>query len=82
MVKQSTAQLLSLQNLISRHTGKRLAAHKIKQLTHENLSLYFDDASALFSAQQSLRLWKQLKKHIIEIENFVLAQCKKMTSLY
>jgi len=77
MVKQSTAQLLSLQSLISRHTGKRLAGHKIKQLTQESLTPYFDDASALFSAQQSLRLWKQLKKQIVDIEDFVLSQCKK-----
>ena len=38
LVKQRTAQLLSLQSLISRHTGERLSCLKMKQLKHDDLA--------------------------------------------
>ena len=77
MVKQSVAQLLSLQSLISRHTGKQLTSQKVKQLTAEDLSNYLHDTSALFSARQSLQLWQQLQQQISDIEIFVLSKCTK-----
>lgn len=75
IVKQSTAQLLSLQSLISRHTGKRLSAHQVKQLRVDGLSDYFSHPSALFSAKQSLILLQRLNKQIEDIEDHVLSQC-------
>jgi len=76
MVKQSTAQLLSLQSLISRHTGKRLSSHQVKHLSSEALGDYLLDSSARFQAQQ---LWQQLRQQIDAIEAFVLARCQKDT---
>ena len=75
MVKQSTAQLLSLQSLISRHTGKRLTAAQVKRLDDDSIGIYFNDAATLFSARQSLQLWQQLQHHIHDIETYVLANC-------
>lgn len=75
LVKQHTAQLLSLQSLIGRHTGKRLSALQVKQLSAEGLSDYFSAPATLFSAQQSHRLMQQLAEQIKAIESFVLAQC-------
>jgi transposase len=77
MVKQSTAQLLSLQSLISRHTGKRLTAYQIKRLNRDDIQQYLSDSSAQFQAQQSLQLWQQLHRQIEEIETFVLSRCEK-----
>jgi transposase len=75
VVKQSTAQLLSLQSLIARHTGKRLASFKVKQLRTEALKAYLTDSASLFQAQQSLHLWQQLRQQITAIEDFVLSRC-------
>lgn len=75
MVKQSTAQLLSLQSLISRHTGKRLTNQQIKRLQPESLSTYFTDTSALFQAKQSLHLLRCLRQQIDDMEAFALARC-------
>lgn len=75
MVKQSTAQLLSLQSLIARHTGKRLSNLKVKQLQLETLKHYLTDTASLFQAQQSLQLWQQLRQQISAIEDFVLSRC-------
>lgn len=77
MVKQSTAQLLSLQSLIGRHTGKRLSSYQVKHLQVEDLSHYLADPSALFQARQSQQLWQQLQQQIEAIETFVLARCQK-----
>jgi len=76
LVKQRTAQLLSLQSMISRHTGKRLTSHQVKHLTQESLSLYFDSAAALFAAQHAFQLMQQLGTQVKEIEAFVLSHCK------
>ena len=76
LVKQSTAQLLSLQSLISRHTGKRLSSYQVKRLQCEDLGCYFKDAAVLFTGQQSLQLWQQLQQQINHVETFVLSRCE------
>jgi len=75
LVKQRTAQLLSLQSAISRYTGCRLASLRVKQLTPETIRSYFPDPSAQFSALQSHQLLHQFDKQIDAIETFVLSQC-------
>jgi len=79
LVQQRTAQLLSLQSMIMRHTGKRLTSHQVKRLTQERLSLYFNDAATLFTAGHALQLMQQLKTQVEEIESFVLSYCKHNT---
>ena len=76
LVKQRTAQLLSLQSMITRHTGKRLSSYQVKRLKKESLATYFDHAATLFSAQHTLTLIQQLHIQIEEIEFFVLSRCK------
>tara|TARA_R110002110_G_scaffold415560_1_gene650672 strand:+ start:7233 stop:7844 length:612 start_codon:yes stop_codon:yes gene_type:complete len=46
MVKQSTAQLLSLQSLIGRHAGKRLTSYQVKRLQEDDLKRYLCDSAA------------------------------------
>ena len=77
MVKQSTAQLLILQSLISRHTGKRLSTHQVKRLQSETLGEYLTNPSVLFAARQSLWLWQQLQQQIDDIEAHVLTRCER-----
>ncbi len=73
LVQQRTAQLLSLQSMIARHTGKRLSAQKIKQLQAEDLNTYFSEAASLFAAGHALQLMQHISTQIDEIESFVLA---------
>ena len=77
LVKQRTAQLLSLQSMIGRHTGLRLSSHQVKQLKHEDLAHYFESAITRFAAQQSQQLMQQIKLQIEAIEDFVLACCEE-----
>ena len=79
LVKQAVAQLLSLQSLIARHTGKRLTSQQVKRLPLNSLADYFPDVGSRFYAHSSLHLWQQLQQQIQETEAFVLAQCPKDT---
>ena len=76
LVKQRTAQLLSLQSMIGRHTGLRLSSHQVKQLNQDTLAQYLDSGVTLFAAQQTLQLMQQLNTQIEAIEGFVLARCQ------
>ena len=62
LVKQHTAQLLSLQSMMARHTGQRLPCHQVKRLQAGALTDYLTDAVLLFSAQQHLLLLQQLQQ--------------------
>jgi transposase len=77
LVEQRTAQILSLQSLIGRHTGQQVAAHKIKQLKAADVSDYFPETVSEFSARHMLQLINQLTTQIDEIEDFVLARCQQ-----
>ena len=77
MVKQRTAQLLSLQSMIGRHTGQRLSCHQMKQLKQDELANYLGSSAALFSATQTLQLMQQLNTQIEETEAFLLTQCRE-----
>jgi transposase len=79
LVQQRTAQLLSLQSMIARHTGQRLTALKVKQLKTDTLHHYFNDAASLFAVRHALQLLQQLTQQIDEIEEFVLVRCQKET---
>lgn len=76
LVKQRTAQLLSLQSLIGRHTGQRLNALKMKQLAPDDLAHYFDTSAALFGAQQSHQLMQQHNTQIDDIEKYLVQRCE------
>jgi len=72
LVKQRTAQLLSLQSMVARHTGKRLTSYQVKRLTQEDLGEYFDNPASLFGAQHAHQLLQQLNTQIEEVEAYVL----------
>jgi transposase len=76
LVKQRTAQLLSLQSLISRHTGERLSCLRMKQLKLDALPDYFTTPASLFAARQSHQLMAQLTEQIESIEDYLLARCQ------
>ena len=75
LVRQKTAQLLSLQSTISRHTGIRLNSSKVKQLTPDSIQQYFADTTVYFCAIQNYQTLQQLEQQVSEIESFVLSQC-------
>jgi len=75
LVKQRTAQVLSLQSMIARHTGERLTSYQVKRLQVEELSDYFPEPASLLAAEHAFRLKHHIDGQIDDIESFVLARC-------
>lgn len=76
LVRQRTAQILSLQGMIGRYTGRRLTSQAIKQLSPSALPDYLLEAAALLAARHALLLIQQLTQQIKAIEQHVLAHCE------
>lgn len=77
LVKQRTAQVLSLQSMIGRHVGKRLTGYQVKRLKLDDLREYFADNASLLAAQHAYQLKQQITAQIDDIETFVLDRCNK-----
>lgn len=77
LVKQRTAQIVSLQNMINRHSGQTLSGAKAKQLDSETLPSYFTDLSARFAAENAVLLQNQIAVQIAQIEEFVMRYCQQ-----
>lgn len=76
LVQQRVTQHLSLQSHIARHTGERLSAVKIKQLTSEGLKELLADPNVLLAAEANLSVMQSLTETIEQIEQSVLGQCR------
>ncbi|MEN8168041.1 MAG: IS110 family transposase [Pseudomonadota bacterium] len=74
LVRQRTVQLLSLQSLIARHTGKRFSSNQIKQLDTDAIAALLPDQSAAFSGQVNLALMQTLDQAVDMLETKVLKQ--------
>ena len=77
-VQQRTSHLLSLQSMVTRNTGKKISANKIKQLTDEKIDQMFGSNLA-FMAQNHLHAIQFLTRTIKDIESKVLSQVKLKT---
>lgn len=76
LVQQRTAQLLSLQSMIARHSGQRLSSLKVKQLGADDLSQWFVDVAALLAAQHAWQLLHSMTDQIRAIEAHVEQHCQ------
>lgn len=72
-VQQHTCQLLSLQTLISRHTGQRLPGQQVQQLDHQQLQAWLPDESVFLGAWSTLQIMWHLKSQITRLERRVLS---------
>src|SRR5213594_3445318 len=65
LVRQHTANVLSVQNMMTRNTGARFSVKRIQELTKEDLSTLLAEASQVLAVTSSLVvldcLWQQIK---------------------
>ena len=71
-VKQRTAQMLSLQNMISRQSGSSLSMRNIQKVNLEELLELLGSQDNLFMAKQNLDMIRFLSEKIKILENHVL----------
>jgi transposase len=75
-VHQRTSNILSLQAMISRCTGKRINSNSIKTLTEEEISKLFKDDHLRLTATSSVNMIKSLGHEIKAIEKSVLEKAR------
>jgi len=75
LVQQRTAQQLSLQSLITRHSGLRLTNAQTKKLNNESVTPYFNQPAALINAQILRQQMSKLSQAIHHIEQTVGDVC-------
>jgi transposase len=77
MTRCRTAQILSLQNLVSRNTGRGRSADEIRRLDSEAISALCEgDAARSMSMQSNLTVLRCLDEQVEVLERAVLAQAK------
>ena len=76
LVRQKTANLLSIQNLVTRNTGTALSGNRIKQLTPDEVAVLLPNAELALAVQSNLAVMQCLEDQIRQIERVVTRQVK------
>jgi transposase len=77
LVKCRTAQILSLQNLVSRNRGQGISADHLRALDDQAIAgICGGDGSRAMAIQSNLRVMRCLDQEIRDLEKIVLAQAK------
>jgi transposase len=76
LVRQKTANLLSIQNLYSRNTGHSITANRIKQLSSETVDAVFANSDLALAIKANLTVMRSLEGEIAILERVVKERIK------
>ena len=76
MVRQRTAQILSIQNLMSRNTGQMIKGDEIKEWTPEEVERRLPDPTLSLAVKSNLSVMQALNRNIDELEHVVRKQAR------
>jgi len=76
LVRQSTANILSAQNILVRNTSLSLTASRLKKIQDEEVDQLLDDSNIVLALKSNITIIKSLQTSIAEIEQAVLKQVK------
>ena len=76
LVRQSSTNILSLQNILARNTAQSLSSYKIKKLNDDQAESLIDDPNITLSLKCNLNVIRCLQTTIKEIEITVLKQTR------
>lgn len=76
MVRQSSTNILSLQNILARNTSQSLSSYKIKKLDDEQAEKLLTDPNISLALKCNLNVIRCLQSTISEIETVVLKQIR------
>jgi len=76
LVRQSTTNILSLQNILARNTAQSLSSYKIKKLDDEQAEKLIKDTNITLSLKRNLNIIRCLQTNITDIETAVLKQTR------
>ncbi len=76
LVRHRTANLLSIQNLVTRNTGSSISSNRIKQLPLEEVSSILADKDHVLAVQANLSVMQCLEEQIGSLERVVKERVK------
>ncbi len=76
LVRQSSTNILSLQNILARNTARSLSSYKIKKLDDEQAETLIEDPNITLSLKSNLNVIRCLQSTISDIEAAVLKQTR------
>jgi len=76
LVRQKTANVLSIINLFTRNTGKAINLRQVKKLTAEELRNQFGDESLCLAVASNLEVFRCLEAQVKLLEKAILEQVK------
>lgn len=76
LVRHRTSHILSIQNIITRNTGKRVGSNEIKKVDEEWVNDLFQEEHLLLSVNTSIGVMRYLGEKIRELERVVKKRVK------
>jgi len=76
LVSQRTANLLSVQNQVTRETGRHISANEIKKLLHERARQWPSDTPFGLAVAANLEVLRSLDEQVERLERAVLAKAR------
>lgn len=76
LVRQSTMNILGIQNLFSRNRGECISANVVKRLTAASVEDFFEDGNVALAVKSSLKVLDCLQEQIAVVEGAVHGQVK------
>lgn len=76
LVRQRTAHILSIQNLISRNTGQMISSNTVKQITMETVKEIVPETNRFLAVQSNRTVMMCLEEEIKKLEKAVLKQAR------
>jgi transposase len=74
LVRQKTANLLSIQNLLTRNTGTALSGNRIKTLTEEQVRAFLPTAELALAVTSTLAVMRCVAEQIVALDQAIKAQ--------
>lgn len=76
LVRQRTANLLSIQNLVTRNTGSSISSNRIKVLRAEDIESLLGNGDQALAAQSNLWVLRCLEEQIAKLEQVIKERVK------
>jgi transposase len=84
LVRMAVGLMLSVQSTWARHTGQRLSANAVRQLSGVAIEQAFPDPSVRFSILTHLQVWRAVEEQVRQVERWIVAsrtRCKEQLAL-
>jgi len=73
LVRTATGLMLSVQSSWARHTGQRMSANAVRQLSDDAIGQAFPESAVRFAVLTHLRVWRTVEEQVRQMERWIVA---------